>query len=223
MKALAVSLVAGAALCGVTPRRHRRCLRAILRPRRAISRSARACGTCATITATGHAARAITAMEPAATALPQAPPAPLATPKAAARPARLNLGKRLRLRRDRYRAWLIAGPGTYAAPFCLTGRCLVRLAASRASRSARKRVVFSRIACSWAWYSAIACWASRNCCSFLNSASARRCASSVFMRNIGTPLVTPSADRSLSTWPCDQTEVVAGAFFRGRQVRLRLM
>src|SRR5262249_15491834 len=26
------------------------------------------------------------------------------------------------------------------------------------------------------WYSAIACWPSRDCCSFLNGASARRCA-----------------------------------------------
>src|SRR2546430_828478 len=53
------------------------------------------------------------------------------------------------------------------------------------------------MACIPAWYSAIACWASRNCCSFLNSASARRCASSVFVLNIETPWVNDDGGRSI--------------------------
>jgi hypothetical protein len=74
------------------------------------------------------------------------------------------------------------------------------LAESRAKRSARNRAVFSRIARSSAWYSAIACWPSRNCCSFLNRASARPCASSEFMLNHGTPLLRPNR-RSLASRP----------------------
>ena len=74
------------------------------------------------------------------------------------------------------------------------------MAVSRAKRSARNRAVFSRIARSSAWYSAITCWPSRNCCSFLNRASARRCTSSEFMVNHGTPLVRPNR-RSLASRP----------------------
>ena len=56
-----------------------------------------------------------------------------------------------------------------AAPFSGRGG-----AASRASRSARSRAVFSMIARRSAWYSAIACSPSRSrSCFFLNSASAR--------------------------------------------------
>src|SRR5262249_15272624 len=92
-----------------------------------------------------------------------------------------------------------ASPATYAAPFWLASRIffLLLLAASRANRSARKRAVFSRVACSCAWYSAMACWASRNCCSFLNNVSARRRASSVFTLTIGTPCKALE-DRGLS-------------------------
>src|SRR5262249_7178318 len=92
---------------------------------------------------------------------------------------------------------------------------LLLLAASRANRSARKRAVFSRVACSCAWYSAIACWASRNCCSFLNSVSARRRASSVFTLTIGTPCKALQ-----DSWPfdlppglaADQKDILASNF-----------
>src|SRR5262249_40042527 len=95
--------------------------------------------------------------------------------------------------------WPRAWPAPYAARSSLPARRLLflLLAASRANRSARKRAVFSRVACSCAWYSAIACWASRNCCSFLNSVSARRRVSSVFTLTIGTPCKALE-DRGLS-------------------------
>src|SRR5262245_19816455 len=57
--------------------------------------------------------------------------------------------------------------------FCAAGTGVFK-PASRASLSARNRAVFSRIAFNAAWYSAIACWASCDCFSRLNAASALR-------------------------------------------------
>ena len=60
--------------------------------------------------------------------------------------------------------------------------------ASRASRSARNRAVFSRVAALAAWYSAIACCPSRSCCSFfLKIASARSRARLASVFNPVTP------------------------------------
>src|SRR5262249_50517539 len=102
----------------------------------------------------------------------------------------------------------------YAAPFVLTAGLF---AASRANRSARKRAVFSRIASSLAWYSAIACSPSRACCSFLNSAWARRSASSECMLNVGLLGLAKASQRKLSKL----IETVGGDFL-ARQICLRV-
>jgi hypothetical protein len=74
----------------------------------------------------------------------------------------------------------------FAAPFVMLMGGVFLFAASRANRRAHGRALFSRITSKLASYS---CWPSRPCCSFLNNASARRCAGSESVLSVGTPLL----------------------------------